>query len=163
MAQGAPTEMIDARGNTLRLIRDRQCNRQEIRTPGGRSIRLDHDAGARVVRAADEEGRSVDYRYSPAGLLSEVRYPGGRARHYAYAGDLLSTVRDEAGRVLIHNEYQDQRVVRQDYSNGASYAMRYTMADNDEYSTGATVVLPGGATRSFRTWDSTPEVIKDRR
>jgi hypothetical protein len=54
-------------------------------------------------------------------------------------------------------------VVRQDYSNGASYAMRYAMTDNDEYATEATVVLPGGATRSFRTWDSAPEVIKDRR
>jgi YD repeat-containing protein len=163
MAQGAPTEMTDARGNTLRLIRGPLGILQEIRTPSGRSIRLEHDGGGRVVRAADDEGRSVDYRYSPAGLLSEVRYPGGRARHYTYAGDLLITVRDEAGQVLIHNEYEGPRVVRQDYSNGASHAMRYTMADSDEYATEATVVLPGGATRSFRTWDAAPEVIKDRR
>jgi YD repeat-containing protein len=163
MAQGAPTEIVDSHGNTVRLIRDRQRNLREIRTPRDRWIRLGHDGHGRVVRADDDAGRSVDYRYSPEGLLSEVRYSDGRARRYTYAGDLLTTVRDEAGRLLIHNGYRDTRVVRQDYANGTSYEMHYAMTDSAEYATEATVVLPGGATRSFRTWDSLPEIIQHRR
>jgi hypothetical protein len=53
--------------------------------------------------------------------------------------------------------------VRQDYANGTSYEMHYAMTDSAEYATEATVVLPGGATRSFRTWDSLPEIIQHRR
>ena len=61
---------------------------------------------------------STTYGYGTDGLLTDVSHSDGRARHYTYVGDLLTWVRDETGRVLIHNWYRDWKVVRQDYSNG---------------------------------------------
>lgn len=124
MAQGAPTEIVDSSGNSLKLRPP--ANLREIRTPQGRAITLRHDAEARIVRAeADHEW--VEYGYNADGMLSDARYSDGRARHYSYADDLLTSVRDEAGRVLIRNFYLGSWLVRQQYSNGASCEIRYRM------------------------------------
>ena len=104
---------------------------------------------------------STTYGYGTDGLLTDVSHSDGRARHYTYVGDLLTWVRDETGRVLIHNWYRDWKVVRQDYSNDESYQIRYTMADNNSYAEEATVVLPDGSARSFRTAGSVTQFIKD--
>ena len=160
MAQGAPTQMIDANGNKVQLIRDRQRNLKEIRTPSGHWIKFSYDGQARVTRAEDHEGRWVEYAYNPEGMLADVTHSDARARHYTYLGDLLTSARDEQDRVLIRNSYRDARVVRQDYSNGDSYRIDYTMAANRLYAEEARVVLPDGSVRSFRTEDSVQWVIK---
>ncbi len=163
MAQGAPTQMTDAKGNTVQLIRDPQRNLKEIQTPRGRRIRLFHDDKARVVRAEDDEHRWVKYEYNPDGLLATVRHSDGRARHYAYEGDFLTVVQDEAGRVLLRNWYSDARIARQQYANGESYQIGYTMAGTAVYAEEARVVSPNGAVRTFRTGDSVPQFLKEIR
>jgi YD repeat-containing protein len=160
MAQGAPTQLIDANGNKVQLIRDPQRNLKEIRTPRGHWIKLLYDEQARVIRAEDHEGRWVKYAYKPDGMLADVTHSDARARHYAYVGDLLTSVRDEKDRVLIRNSYRDARVVRQDYSNGDSYRIDYTMAANQLYAEEARVVLPDDSVHSFWTGDSVQWIIK---
>jgi len=163
MAQGAPTEMTDANGHTVQLGRDAQRNLKEIRTPGGRWIKLSHDEKARVVRAEDDERRWVTYDYSPSGLLVEVRHSDGRARRYTYEGDYLAAVRDQTGRLLLRNSYQQFKVARQDYADGQSYQFHYTLAAIPIYAVDTRVVLPDGSSRSFHTADSVPQYVKDMR
>jgi YD repeat-containing protein len=160
MAQGAPTQLIDAHDNKVQLIRDPQRNLKEIRAPRGHWIKFHYDEQSRVIRAEDNEGRWVKYAYDPDGMLANVTHSDGRARYYTYVGDLLTSVRDEKGRVLIRNSYRDARVVRQDYSNGDSYRIDYTIAPNQLYAEEARVVLPDDSIRSFRTGDSVQWVIK---
>src|SRR5437899_3561534 len=162
MAQGAPTQIVDASGTTLQLVRDPQRNLQEIRGPRGQWIKLRHDDQARVVRAENDAGDWVGYRYNTDGSLTDVTFSDGRARHYTYVGELLTWVRDETGRVLIHNWYEGG-VVRQDYSSGESYRISYTPAENQMYAEEATVTLPDGSTRSFRTGGSVPQYVRDIR
>jgi YD repeat-containing protein len=161
MAQGAPTKMIDRHGRVLSLIRDPQRNLHEIRTPNGHWIKLAYDDQSRVTRAESDTGDWVEYLYGSNALLTDVTYSDGRVRHYTYAGNLLTWVRDEAGRALIHNWYRDWKVVRQDYSDGTRYDIKYTMAENNAYANEATVMLSDGSTRSFRTADAVPQLVKD--
>ncbi len=161
MAQGAPTQITDAHGNTAQLVRDPQRNLQEIRTPRGRWIKLTHDEKARVVRAEDDERRWVTYDYSPDGLLVDVRHSDGRGRRYTYEGSSLTEVRDETGRVLLRNWYHEFRIARQDYANGQSCQFNYTLATIPIYAVDARVVLPDGATRSFHTADWVSQYVKD--
>ncbi len=160
IAQAAATEVTDAEGNTLRLVRDGQRNLREIVTPGGRRITFTHDPQTRVVRALDDDGHSVEYAYNADGMLLSVRHSDGRARHYTYDGELMTAVRDERDRILVRNAYRAGQVVRQEYGNGESYEIRYRMAANERYADQATVVLPGGATRSILTGDSVAESFK---
>jgi YD repeat-containing protein len=154
--------MVDGKGNQIDLLRDAQRNLLAVRTPSGRHLAFDYDGRACVVQARDDRGRSVRYRYDPDGLLTDVQHPDGRGRRYAYAGKLLTEVRDERGRVLVRNWYDDAgRVVRQVHADGATYEFRYRMAANRYYAEEATVVLPGGAIRTVPTGDSVTRLLRD--
>ncbi len=63
LAQGAATEMTDAAGRKIELIRDRERNLQEIRAPDGTSIKLDYDDHDRIVQASDDHGQWSKYTY----------------------------------------------------------------------------------------------------
>ena len=99
-----------------------------IETPNRRHIALTADIHGRVVRAEDQEHHWVEYRYGPAGALTDMSCADGRARHYTYDGPLLMSVRDEAGRRLIDNSYIRGQLVRQTYPNGTSWNIRYDLA-----------------------------------
>lgn len=161
MAQGAPDEIVDASGHKLQLLRDRQRNLQMIETPRRHRITLTLDDQGRVVRAEGGERQWVEYRYGPSGTLTDVSHADGRARRYTYDGELLTSVRDETGRVLIDNSYRRGRVVRQTYATGESCSIRYDIAFNDAYATRAVVVTPDGLTHSIRTEDFVPQWTKD--
>jgi len=160
MARGAPTQILEPNGNTVLLIRDAQRNLKEIRTSEGHWIKLLYDDQARVVRAEDHEQHWVTYGYNTDGMLVDVKHSDGSARRYSYVGDLLTWVRDETGRVLIHNWYRNSRVVRQDYSNGDTYRIDYHVTGNNHYADDATVVLSTGSIRSFRTDASVAQSLK---
>lgn len=161
MAQGAPTVMVDAQGRTLQLLRDGERNLKEIRSPGGRWIKLAHDDRGRIVRATDDEGRIVRYVYDSGGMLAEVQYADGQQRRYAYEGALLTHVRDEQGRLLIRNWYDRSSVVQQEYANGQRYRFRYELGDNRAYAKRAMVELPDGSMRSVLTAHTVPQLVKD--
>jgi hypothetical protein len=92
MAQGAADELVDAKGHKLRLLRHYLRNLKTIETPNRRHLTLTVDIQGRVVRAEDQEQHRVDYSYGPAGVLTDVSYADGRARHYTYDGPLLMSV-----------------------------------------------------------------------
>jgi len=160
MAQGAPDELVDARGRTIRLLRDRQRNLQMIETPNRRHLTLAVDGQGRVTRAEDQDHRWVEYRYGPGGVLTDVGYADGRARRYAYDGPLLMTVRDEARRVLVDNSYLRGKLARQIYANGDSWNIRYDVDVNGSYATRAVVETAGGVTHEIRTEDVVPRWIR---
>jgi hypothetical protein len=160
MAQGAPDEIVDASGNKLRLLRDRQRNLQMVETPHRQHITLGLDDQGRVVRAEGGERQHVEYRYGASGALTDVSYADGRARHYTYDGVLLTTVRDETGRVLIDNAYSQGKVVRQTYASGDTRRIRYDVAPNGGYARSATIETSDGISHVIRTEDFVPQWIR---
>src|SRR5262249_19530194 len=105
MAQGAPTEMRNAQGERLQLIRDGQRNLQEILTPHGHWIKFQYDALSRVTYASDDAGQWAKYEYTPDGMLKTAVLSSGKERHYTYDGDQMRMVTDEKGRMLVRNFY----------------------------------------------------------
>jgi YD repeat-containing protein len=105
-AQGAPVAMLDAQGNVLRLMRDRNRNLQEILTPHNRWIKFTYDTQSRIVHAEDDQGHSAAYRYNTNGMLTDAVLSSGHARHYSYDGVLMTAVTDENGKELLRNFYR---------------------------------------------------------
>mgnify|MGYP001952389295 CR=1 FL=1 len=76
---------------------------RKISLPDGRNVRYAYDDNSRLVAVKDARGYVWRYRYSAAGLLTEVVEPATGKRD-----------RDEPGVVAIRNEYgPNGRVVRQ--------------------------------------------------
>jgi len=163
LAQGAPTEMTDAMGNKIQLIRDPKRNLKEIRSPAGNSITFEYDDYDRVVRAQDSNGHSVKYTYNSAGFLTDVVNSSGAARYYFYEDGLLTWVRDENNRLLIHNEYKGDWLRQQSFGNGDVIRYRYDLSPNTKYAEQAIVTLPDGSVKTVQTSESVSDVYKRMR
>jgi len=161
MAQGAPVEMRDAKGNRLELRRDSQRNLQEIRTPHGHWIRFGYDEFSRIKRADDDAGHWVQYEYNSDGMLRTVTLSSGRERRYEYAGTLMTQIDDESGHVLIHNWYESGLLVRQQFGNGAVYSYDYDWAPNSYYPEKVVVTLPDQTRQELSVADSVPEFVRN--
>ena len=161
LAHGAATEMTDAAGRTLHMVRDPQRNLREIRIAGGGSIHLTLDALGRVVRAVDDRERWVAYRYDGTGLLAEVTRADGGAWRYGYVGDQMISIEDAAGRLLLRNHYRGPTIVRQEHAAGGVYEFEYRMAANQRYAEEVVVTFPDGSRHGVRTGDSVPKVLRD--
>ena len=161
MAQGAPFEMIDSKGNKLELHRDGLRNLQEIVTPHGKRIKFTYDH-SRIVRAEDDKGHWATYAYNPDGMLTDAISSTGAARHYAYVGSLMTSVRDEKGRALVQNRYDYGVLVQQDFAGGRSYHYSYRWAPNRHYAQTATITFPDGTQKVVQVDGSVPEDIKSR-
>src|SRR5437764_7626440 len=161
MAQGAPFEMIDSKGNKLELHRDRLRNLQEIVTPHGQRIKFTYDH-SRIVRAEADKGHWATYAYNPDGMLTDAISSTGAARHYAYVGSLMTSVRDEKGRALVQNWYDYGVLVQQDFAGGRSYHYSYRWAPNRHYAQTATITFPDGTQKVVQVDGSVPEDIKSR-
>jgi YD repeat-containing protein len=162
VAQGAPTEMTDSKGNKITLLRDGRRNLLEIRSAGGNSIKLGYDNHNRIVRADSSQGAWTTYAYETSGFLSDVAHSDGTARHYSYDGGLLRYVRDEQMRVLVHNfyYYAGDYLMRQEYGNGSVFKYSYQPSFNGKYAVEATITLPDGSVKTVQTRDSVSEVYK---
>jgi len=163
MAQGAPTEMQDAAGKVLRLKRDSRRNLQEIETPNGHYIRFTFDDHDRIVRAEDDHGGWAQYQYNQDGYLVDVVHSDGNERHYTYSAHFLTWIRDEKGRVLVHNYYEDYKIVRQELGEYGVYLYHYSMGPNNRYSERTTVVLPNGSLQTVVTGNLVPKLLKESR
>ncbi len=161
MAQGAPTEMIDAKGNRLQLRRDPQRNLQEIRTPHGHWIRFRYDDLSRITRAEDDAGHWARYEYNANGMLETATLSSGRQRHYEYDGALMTRITDEKGRVLLRNWYESRLLMRQEFGNGATYSYSYDWAPNSYNAGKVTVMLPDQSKRDVRVADAVPDFVKN--
>jgi len=152
---------VDKHGDKAELIRDRQRNLLEIRTPRGRWIRFHYDARSHIVRTENDRGNWAAYSYNADGLLTDVVHSGKHERHYSYAGKLMTAVRDENHRLLIHNSYDSGWVIRQDFPNGTSARYHYDYGQgNRHYAEQATVTFSDGSVKKAVTGDSVSFVIK---
>lgn len=149
LAQGAPTEMLDEKGNRLQLQRNPRRDLLEILTPHGHWIKFQHDDRARILRADDDAGNWVKYDYNSNGMLSDAFFSSGRERRYFYSGTAMTEVRDEAGKVLVRNWYDNRMVVRQEFPDGSACAYRYRYAGKARYPFAADVTLmsPGPSSK----------------
>lgn len=161
MAQGAPTEFLDPKGNRLELRRDPKRNLEEIRTPHGHWIKFSYDDAARVTRAEDDTGHWARYCYNPNGMLQDVVLSSGRARHYDYSGSLMTQIADEKGRALLRNSYENGCLARQDFGNRAIYSYNYEWSDPRRYVQSVEVYLPNGGRQVVQTGNSIPNVVRD--
>ena len=160
LAQGAPTEMLDAQGNRLELRRDGQRNLQEILTPHGHWIKFQYDDQARITRAEDDAGNWASYFYNLDGMLADVSLSSGHERHYSYQKTTMIRVMDEKGKILLHNWYVDRMLVRQDFADGTLGSYRYQWARGARYPETAIVRLAGGAETKVRVADTIPEYLR---
>lgn len=160
LAQGAPTEMTDAAGNTVELLRDSKRDLREIRGPNGSSIKLFYDNRDRIVRAEDGRGRWAAYTYNPSGFLTGVKHSDGTARYYYYEDDLLTWIRDENGVLLLHNTYDGRWLTRQYFGNAETFSYHYDLASNRKYAERVSVTLPDGSLKTVETANSVSSVYK---
>jgi RHS repeat-associated protein len=108
----------------------------------GRTLQLQYDTLARLVRVIDPAGAVHEYQYSEGHALTGVTRPGGAARSYLYnepahdqnhiAGTLLTGIVDENGDRYGTYRYSHSRV--NDEWHGSANADRLTIT----YSSGAT-------------------------
>jgi YD repeat-containing protein len=163
LAQGAPTEMRNPQGNSLKLLRDEQRNLIEIRTPRKRSIRFKYDDQSRIVRAEDDFGNWAEYRYNENGMLTNVTYSSGRQRYYSYQDVLMTAIEDENRKMLLRNSYEGGVLTKQDFGNGQVYSYAYTPSSSGgPYAESVEVTLPDGTRVSVDCGDSVPGFIKNR-
>jgi YD repeat-containing protein len=161
MAQGASTEMRDAQGNSLKLVRDPQRNLLEIRTPHQHSIEFKYDEQSRIAHAQDDQGTWTQYRYNEDGMLTDVIFSSGHQRHYTYDGILMTTVEDENRKVLILNSYKDGGLIRQDFGDGRVYTYVYRPSQNGVYAESVEVTLPDLTQINVNTTDSVPNHLQN--
>jgi YD repeat-containing protein len=162
MAQGAPYELRDGKGNRLELRRDAKRDLQEIKTPHGHSIRFSYDDLSRITRAEDDAGHWAKYEYNADGMLKSATLSSGRERHYEYEDiSLMRLVSDEQGRVLLHNWYNGRSLIRQQFGNGAIYSYRYEWRPDGYYPQRVWVYLPDGTMREISAANSIPDFVKN--
>lgn len=161
MAQGAPSEILDAKGNRLELRRDVQRNLQEIRTPHGHWIKFGYDQTCRIIRAEDDAGHSARYEYNPDGMLRDVFLSSGRERHFDYSGSLMTEITDEKGHVLLRNSYQRGLLARQEFGNHETYSYRYDWSDSGRYIRSVEILLPNGGRQQVQTGNSIPDLERN--
>jgi len=163
MAQGAPTEMVDSAGNKLELIRSAQRNLMEIRAPKGPPMRFTYDEQSRIVRAEAGADGSAKYAYNAYGMLTDVVLSSGRERHYFYDGDLMTSVKDETGAVLVQNVYSGEFLVAQKFSGGQKFSYEYSPGPNRSYAESALVTGPDGSRARVELGSSVSNQIKNPR
>jgi YD repeat-containing protein len=160
LAQGAPFEMLDAKGNRLELKRDAKRDLQQIVTPHGRWIKFQYDEQSRITRADDDAGNWVTYSYSPDGVLTDVTLSSGHQRHYSYEKRAMTQVADETGKVLLRNWYDRGVLVRQDFANGELASYHYQWTQGARCPEKATVKLGGGSEQEVSVAGAIPEYVR---
>jgi YD repeat-containing protein len=163
LAQGAATEMDDAQGNRLQLLRDARRNLTEILTPHGHWIRFTYDEQDRIIRAETDRGEWAQYGYNHDGMLSVATLSNRHQRQYQYSGYLMTGITDESGRVLLENSYDHGALTWQRFANGDVYSYRYGIDPNRTWVDSASVTLPDGSIRQISVGDAVPDIVRHRR
>lgn len=162
LAQGGPTEIRDGKGNRLELLRDGQRNLQQIKTPHGHWMRFSYDGQSRIVRAETDAGDWARYSYNADGMLESVALRNGHEEHYSYDGIRMTDVKDEKGRVLVHNEY-GTLLQLQTFGNGERYFYIYDWRQWKHYPDTVRVVLPNGSEQTLKVDDAVSVYLKGSR
>jgi YD repeat-containing protein len=102
----------DAKGNLLRIDRDRWGNILKITSPHGAYVTFRHDRYNRIVSATDYLGKTILYDYDPNEEnqhLIRVDNPTDGITHYNYSqsGNLLRIVKPD-GTIWLKADYDDR-------------------------------------------------------
>ena len=157
-AQGAAVAIADAQGNRIELKRSPVRNLDQLISPGGRSITFHYETD-RIVEAQDSDGHVRKYTYDTAGHVETVSDEAHVLYRFEYAPLmrekgfdpwLLTRVIDGNWNVLLENQYQWGRVVKQNLADGQVFRYEYKLDNRDVVET--TVTPPSGKKKvlSFR-------------
>lgn len=160
IADGAPIEIQDAAGSKLHLGRGLDHNLREIQTEHRHVIRLTYNDRGLISRAADDQNNWVMYLYNGNSMLVTVIYSSGKKRMYDYDGALLTAITDEEDRTLVHNIYDQGRIVAQEFRDGRTYQYSYLWSANGQYAEAASVRRSDGIPQEIETGSSVPEYVK---
>jgi YD repeat-containing protein len=116
-------ELVFERDDRRRLIR--------LTSPNKSWLRLSYGEADRVAAINDSCGRTVVYGYDELGRLASVTYPSGEVLHYEYDSTqhlLTFSVAPDAKtapRLLLRNDYEHGRLVKQTFADGKAYTFSY--------------------------------------
>ena len=138
--------MRDAKGNRTLLHRDASRNLEELVSPSGHKIGFDYDDASRVVYASDDAGHVRHYSYDSTGHLALVADQAGILYRFTYEKDQLTVISDRDGNEIVHNRYQNGRIVEEKLLNKKIYRYEYLSHEP----VGDTIVmLPDGKSKQF--------------
>ncbi len=114
-----------SRGAELRFAYDHRARLVHVTRRGGVGLELDYDGEDRLVELRGPQLLAA-FTYDAQGNLSEARDRSGRARSYAYAGQLLSACVDRDGRTTRFDwSGRDARASCTRVSVGVQYTLEY--------------------------------------
>jgi hypothetical protein len=89
-----------------------------------------------------------------------VKHSDGTARYYYYEDGLLTWVRDEKSRLLLHNTYDVAWLTQQYFGNGEMLKYHYDLANNQKYAERVSITMPDGSLKTIETANSVSYVYK---
>ena len=128
---GALIGFRDAKGQAVKIERDKRRNLKRITSPEGRFILFEHDTADRIVKAIDDQKREVKYLYDPGGRLVQVEGPRSVTR-YAYDETDLNFVEEDGRRLLAFHYCDCGRIEWLSLPDRRSYQFRYEYDPRDE-------------------------------
>ncbi|HZJ63349.1 MAG TPA: RHS repeat-associated core domain-containing protein [Kofleriaceae bacterium] len=130
------TEIADRNGNVVRIVRESNNGTSgkvvQVVSPHGRSVNFTYNAAGLVSTIADNIGRTFSYSYDDAGHLTAVVDPLGGTRAYTWntARNRLEAIHAPNGTLVVQNQYASGgRVLHQDLGDGSSYSYTYTRSE----------------------------------
>lgn len=120
-------------GASLKLERD--ASRKLVKVSSGKAeVRLDRDAGGRVIRAQASDGTWKKYAYDNEGCLARIERPGGAVTTYAHTHDCRLTgitVQDHGKSIpLLRADYDNDRLMTLSL-DGETYRFQYRGTGKD--------------------------------
>ena len=155
-AQGAATEMVDAKGHRIQLKRNRVRNLEELISPSGHTISFKYDSSDRIIEAKDDAGHMRKYSYDGSGHVDSVSDGSKILYRFEYQrlmngreNDpwLLTAVLDGDWSVLLRNKFYGGRVQEQRLADGQVFRYEYQLDGPNVHQT--TVTLPSGEKKVF--------------
>jgi YD repeat-containing protein len=126
----------NAQGQELKFDRDANRRLMRLTSPNGSWLSLSYGPRDHISEMKDSRGRTVRYGYDEQNRLTTVTYPSGEVYHYEYDGTqhlLTFSVAPDAKaapRIMLRNEYENGRVVKQTLADGDVYAYQYSVDSN---------------------------------
>jgi YD repeat-containing protein len=140
--QCAVTEIKNAKGDRLTVLRDRDGNILRITSPHGHTVSLENDAQGRITKAQDDAGHSVSYEYDEKGSLKKATNWQGTTQQFRYDDrfNMLSVNERTPGArsrpacsVTVTNRFDEKnRFAGQKVSTGEFASVKYTTAPSGD-------------------------------
>jgi len=157
----------NARGEELAFERDGRRRLIRLTSPNKSWVRLSYGKADRIAAIDDSVGRTVAYGYDELGRLASVTYPSGEVLHYEYDGMqhlLTFSVAPDAKaipRVLMRNEFEHGRLVKQTFADGKAYTYSYYPTD-DEPTERVTIRTPDDRNFVVDLGDNGDSTVRER-